>query len=466
MSFSILLENQKKRLNQPLWMLVCFAMFNLWQMGFIYFMGPALTIDGRTPMPIDMDNATMLIAAAYVCSIVWMVFLPHLTVWAERISTVVALLTMLGLFLPLSVDVLLLLIHIHLFSCCFMIGFETFIMANLFTEKTTILHLTLAYSAALFLISVVQNDFSLITFPQFRVITVIALLLMLVFFFRLPSGKEACPRYVTKADKLTAPKKLLTGTYIIVFICALMGVSGPSVSGGVNHGVFITYLTDAIVSLLIYLLYREFGFHPFRSISFCMGIGCLGYLLIYASSYAPSLSYTGCVFIGIGMVSCQMLPLYGNILMKNYPSRFIPPIIIGLSLVAVLVQSSMVELFRGAASFLNLAYGIIMAALVIFYLQIEPYLMYAFHRRITEETASGKEAPAAEPAETSPLAVLSKRELEVVDLIGSGYSNADIAKILVISPHTVNDHTKNIYRKLDVHSRLELAALANRVHKK
>ena len=107
-----------------------------------------------------------------------------------------------------------------------------------------------------------------------------------------------------------------------------------------------------------------------------------------------------------------------------------------------------------------------MAALVIFYLQIEPYLMYAFHRRITEETASGKEAPAAEPAETSPLAVLSKRELEVVDLIGSGYSNADIAKILVISPHTVNDHTKNIYRKLDVHSRLELAALANRVHKK
>lgn len=50
----------------------------------------------------------------------------------------------------------------------------------------------------------------------------------------------------------------------------------------------------------------------------------------------------------------------------------------------------------------------------------------------------------------------------MVDLIGSGYSNADIAKILVISPHTVNDHTKNIYRKLDVHSRLELAALVIR----
>jgi len=28
--------------------------------------------------------------------------------------------------------------------------------------------------------------------------------------------------------------------------------------------------------------------------------------------------------------------------------------------------------------------------------------------------------------------------------------------------HTVNDHTKKIYRKLNVHSRLEVAALANR----
>ena len=62
----------------------------------------------------------------------------------------------------------------------------------------------------------------------------------------------------------------------------------------------------------------------------------------------------------------------------------------------------------------------------------------------------------------SLFAVLSKRELEVVDLIARGYSNAEIANVLVISVHTVNDHTKNIYRKLNVHSRLEVATLANR----
>ena len=62
----------------------------------------------------------------------------------------------------------------------------------------------------------------------------------------------------------------------------------------------------------------------------------------------------------------------------------------------------------------------------------------------------------------NPLNRLTKRELEVVDLIVFGYSNRDIAKMLFISEHTAKDHTKNIYRKVGVHSRLELAALIYR----
>lgn len=61
------------------------------------------------------------------------------------------------------------------------------------------------------------------------------------------------------------------------------------------------------------------------------------------------------------------------------------------------------------------------------------------------------------------LELLSKREKEVVDLIGQGYSNGDIANILFISEHTVKDHTKNIYKKMNVHSRFELTALVNRL---
>ncbi len=478
MSYSILLENQKKRLEQPLWMLICFAMFSFWQMGFIYFLGPSLTIDGRTPLPIDMDNATMLIALAYVCSIVWMIFLPHFVVWAQRILTLISLATMIGLFFPLGSETLLLLIHIHLFCCCFMIGFETFLIANYFTENAAIRHLTIAYGVATILISAVQNDFSLITFPVFRVIIVIALVLLSIFFFRVPAGKAACPRFVKKKDKLIAPKRLLIGTYIIVFIAALMGVSAPSVVDNIQHGVFIIYLTDSIVAFIIYALYKTTKFHPFHSISVCVGIGCIGFLLMYASSYVPALTYIACVFIGFGVFSCQILPLYGLVITKTYPTRFLAPTIIFLALLAVLVQGSMVEIFRNSLELLYLTYGIIMVALVIFYLQLEPYLLYTFRRRVSEEAVPYQvpenivdvEAESAsvhfdisKSFENGPLSLLSNRELEVVDLIGSGYSSADIAKILVISPHTVNDHVKNIYRKLDVHSRLELATLVNRI---
>lgn len=50
------------------------------------------------------------------------------------------------------------------------------------------------------------------------------------------------------------------------------------------------------------------------------------------------------------------------------------------------------------------------------------------------------------------------REREVATLLARGLSRAEIAEALVLSPHTVEDHTKNLYEKLGVASRQELVA--------
>ena len=496
MNHFILWNNQKKKLDQPLWMLVCFAMFNFWQMGFIYYMGPSLTIDGRTPLPVSMDNITTLIALSYVLSIAWMICLPRWVLWTQRVVATAALATAVGLFLPLGEEILRLLIYAQVFLCCFMIGFETFIMVNYFSEDSNIRHLTAAYGVSLLMIAAVQNDFVPITFPAFRVLTVLAILLLLIFLWRMPAGKEALPQYVKKKDGLRAPKKLLFGTYLLVFVGALMGVSGPSIAGEVQYGVFVAYLVDALASLGLYLLYKKANIHPFRVIPVCIGLGCMGFLLMSLAPYVPGLALVSCGLIGAGMLTCQMLPLYGSVLMKSYPSKFIPPIIIGLALVAVLVQGSMVEVFREAPAMLNLTYGVIMVALAILYLQIEPFFLFVLRRRITdEEVAADGAAKAVSEAghgkavneeaveedsmeenaggalaasvvsgnvAADPLQVLSRREREVAELICMGHSNADIAKILCISEHTVKDHTKKIYPKMGVHSRFELAALMNK----
>jgi DNA-binding CsgD family transcriptional regulator len=53
---------------------------------------------------------------------------------------------------------------------------------------------------------------------------------------------------------------------------------------------------------------------------------------------------------------------------------------------------------------------------------------------------------------------LTSREREILNLLIRGYSYKEIAAVLFISVETLNSHIKNIYRKLDVHSRSELAA--------
>jgi DNA-binding NarL/FixJ family response regulator len=50
---------------------------------------------------------------------------------------------------------------------------------------------------------------------------------------------------------------------------------------------------------------------------------------------------------------------------------------------------------------------------------------------------------------------LSARESEVLSLIAKGFSFAEIARLLGVSPHTVTTHVKKIYQKLAVHSRGE-----------
>ncbi|MBR7147022.1 MAG: hypothetical protein IKD11_04800, partial [Oscillospiraceae bacterium] len=222
MQYSILTENQSKRLDLPFWMLLCFSMFNAWQMGFIYFMGPSLAVDGRTPLPIDMGNVTTLIAAGYVLTIFYMVAVPHAVVWAARITTAAALLSVVGLFLPLPAQTLTQLLYVQTFCCCFMIGFETFIISNLFSEKSSVFHLTLAYAAALALIAVVQNDFFPVSFPVFRLLTLVMLVMMLVFFCRLPAARAACPRYVKKSDGLHYPKYLFIGIVLYSFVVDIM----------------------------------------------------------------------------------------------------------------------------------------------------------------------------------------------------------------------------------------------------
>ncbi len=72
-------------------------------------------------------------------------------------------------------------------------------------------------------------------------------------------------------------------------------------------------------------------------------------------------------------------------------------------------------------------------------------------------------APASRERERSPL---SQREREIVALVAQGFKNKEMAEKMFISEQTVKNHLHNIFDKLGVSDRLELAlyAIHNNLH--
>jgi PAS domain S-box-containing protein len=74
-----------------------------------------------------------------------------------------------------------------------------------------------------------------------------------------------------------------------------------------------------------------------------------------------------------------------------------------------------------------------------------------------------RQTSAAPPPAASEIGeTLTRRETEILKLMAAGLNTRDTAERLHVSPATVRNHVQNIFTKLEVHSRLEVVALATR----
>jgi DNA-binding NarL/FixJ family response regulator len=85
-----------------------------------------------------------------------------------------------------------------------------------------------------------------------------------------------------------------------------------------------------------------------------------------------------------------------------------------------------------------------------------PYLSPGVSEKVLEGYLEGRKKVKS----TSSWDTLTRREREVLKLVGEGHRNKEIADYLCISVKTAEKHRANIMKKLDLHSASELTAYA------
>ncbi len=76
------------------------------------------------------------------------------------------------------------------------------------------------------------------------------------------------------------------------------------------------------------------------------------------------------------------------------------------------------------------------------------------------KTADGPVRSAETVARLDGAAELTRREIEILQLVAEGHSNSALAKMLWVTEQTVKFHLSNIYRKLNVSNRTEASRWA------
>jgi DNA-binding NarL/FixJ family response regulator len=82
---------------------------------------------------------------------------------------------------------------------------------------------------------------------------------------------------------------------------------------------------------------------------------------------------------------------------------------------------------------------------------LEPNCCRLWRRAISAERRVQEKVQTSAAVDTSE--GLTAREIEVLGMVATGLTDAEVAERLVVSIRTVHAHLRSIYRKLDVHTR-------------
>lgn len=431
--------------------------FIVWQMGVLFFSGTTMSLFGRTPIPLTKADTSLVIAAGYIASIIAICLIPRKIVWVERIVTPAALFATLMMLFPFSQEAITALFYISAFCCVFSIGAMMSVATQHFTVETTWRDGIISMVAGGAIIAVLQNDFIKADFTVFTILSVLLIAMQTVFYYLIPAKIEVPYANRDSGDKTV----LFAGAWLINGFSTLLVCFASSYAESTANGVSVLYLSAAAMAVLLYRLRKKGGSRVF-GIFFAVAV--FGFVLAYLSMQLPALRLAACVFLSPVVVLGNLWIFFGAVAFRAYPTRFIGAIGAGMGLGLALFHSGLLTLLRDNTALLYGVYAALSVALLLIYYFMEPY--FTHERNKAQKRAADAAAPEPLPDEDDkkplePFAGLSEQERALANLILDGYTETSAAKRMNITLNTQKGYRKNLYAKLEIHSKRELFELVN-----
>ncbi len=430
-----------KKLNVKYYLLAFIELFNVWQMGIIFYSYKTLTINNLINTPVVLDNSIILIILGYLIGLILIYLIPKKTILLGKISSITSLICSIVLFLPITSTIFLFAFYLLTFNCVFFISINTSLIINYYSNKSALADVILGTIITGILIALCQQQIIVFSFNVFNIISIICLSLITFALFKIDYSYNVT--FIEDGKKINKNyKKYLLGILLIQAVACLNTLFNSSVAQDIKNGVSISYIGGIVSGFFFLFLYKKKKIAQLKILTYCFGIVAIGFSL-----YLLPISEVKIISIflqGFSFLLILAIPYLANTLFNEYPSKKIAPAMVSVAIITVIIDSLLLELFRSNPIILYSCYAFISIFSSIIYL--------LFERDFKLETLDKKVV----------LDKLSKREHEVAVLLIKGLNSKDISTILFISEHTTKDHIKNIYKKYDIHSRLELISIIDK----
>lgn len=431
-----------KKLDIKYHLLAFIETFSIWQMGIIFYSSKTLTLNNLVNTPITLNNSILIVIIGYIIGIISIYLFPKKTILLGKISMIISLLATILLFFNIPTSIFKILYYLSTFNCVFFIAINTSLIINYYSLKSALNDAIIGSIVVSFFLIICQNPLIPLSFKNFNIISTICLILIIYALFQLPKNHEL--KLLNNKDKVKQPpKKLFIPLILVQAIACLSTLFTSSIAESIKGGVSITYLGGLTSGIIFIILIKKLKLSPIKITTYYFAITAIGFLL-----YLPptnSLKYISLFLQGFNSLIILLSPFLMSNIFEIYPSKTIAPLMTTTALITVFISSIITETFRKNPTILYSIYTIIAVIAIIIFLTIEKNLNEQYY---TNQT---------------PLDKLTEREKEVTNLLIKGYTLIEIANTLFLSKHTIKDHIKSIYKKYNVHSKIELINLIENI---